>query len=288
MSFAGDDDVVVRRQLHSIAGVNPSYYWYRACINELQLQEQIDNTTGDTNSLATAVLDQILYNDLHNVIRTIADDNQQIQQNDISSSSILRDAIRQSMTAENSYKSVLPQSFRLLVQINEFVDAASSLDKRMEAINDTNPSAPTQTCYPPASRCLKFCYTDGYTNTFNIENRSLPVDTTNMFVAMELSPLDGLGTQYQLIAGLKILLHGEIIIRHGVAGWHSGCATILGGSVEHLVEIQRQALVYAKKESGSGVDPTVKALVRNNPLMAIENENDGKMRCQINIIIARI
>jgi RecQ mediated genome instability protein len=269
-------DEVVHRQLQSIAGVIPSHHWYRSCIKALQLQTY-NIVASDSHSLATHVMDQILYHDLRNVVRSITGEQNNAQ------SIALRDAIRQSMNAETGYKSVLSQSFRLLVQVEEYVDAASNIEKRMETINDTSSMAPTQACSPPLCRCIKFCYSDGYTNLPSVHdnqttsNANRPTTSPNMFVAMEVSPLDGLGSQYQLVAGLKVLLHGPIIIRHGVAGWHSGCATIFGGYVEQLVEIQRRALIYAKKESGSGVDPTVKALVRNNPSMAIENEVDGKI-----------
>jgi len=44
---------------------------------------------------------------------------------------------------------------------------------------------------------------------------------------------------------------------------HEGNTLVLGGSVDSLVDIQRKALVDARKEAGVGVDPTVRALIWN-------------------------
>lgn len=265
-------------ELERVVGVRPTQHWLDNCIQALQ-QETGIIISGNTD-LSAPVVEQILNHDLRDIVRNLGEVTNATNDRN-AASHILRTSIRSSLDAESNFKATLPDSFRLLVQIEEFVDAALNLEKRLEMMTDNNPLIP-QNCSSGASRCLKFCYSDGYrwpndSNAIEIGNRR---DQTGPLIAMEVTPINGLGTQYHLLAGLKILLHGPIIIRHGVAGWNSGNTTVLGGKVPSLIEIQLDALKREKKNSGHGIDPTIRALIWNNPnhLTGDDTNEEGMYR----------
>jgi RecQ mediated genome instability protein len=68
-----------------------------------------------------------------------------------------------------------------------------------------------------------------------------------------------------------LLLHGPIDIRLGVLMLNEGNTTVLGGSVQSMVDVQIKARAQAQRLAGVGVDPTVKALIWN-PDTGIDDE----------------
>jgi hypothetical protein len=228
--------VRVREQLLSTAGVCPSDHWLDDCW--AQCVAGSGRSDEEAAAAAGAVLEQILHHDLRDVVRACDDDN---QQQPASASLQLQAAVRQSLASEEK-KAVLPESFRLLVQVEELLDVSLNAEQRY-AVGPASSSAPTPVGNQ-RKRCLKICYTDGY--------------STEPLFAMETTPVTDLSVQS--LAGLKILLTGPVTIRHGVAAWHPGNCTVLGGHVPELVDIQRQALQLARKKAGHGIDPTIRAL----------------------------
>jgi RecQ mediated genome instability protein len=266
-----NDSATLLVELERILGIRPTQHWLGNCIEALQQETNI--SIRSTNDRSVAVVEQILNHDLRDVVRTFGEDS--ARQNDLNAASqTLRASIRRSLDAESNFKASLPEAFRLLVQIEEFVDVALNLEKRLEMVTGNSPGIP-QKCSNGRTRCLKFCYSDGY--QFQNDSQAATVEVSSPLIAMEVTPINGLGTQYNLLAGIKILLHGPVIVRHGVAGWHSGNATILGGNVPSLIEIQIEALNRLKHNSGHGIDPTIRALIWNNPNNDVNN-NEGKYR----------
>ena len=254
----------IRELLMKIAGVCPSTHWLEDCLVALQLS----NTTvpTDLEAASATVLEQILHHDLRDVVRTFCNDD------DSSSASCeaamqLRRAVEQSKTGETC-KAILPASFRLLVQVEEFLDVSCNAETRLAV----GPSSTVPTGNQDA-RCLKLCYADGYCSTgssWYTENNN-DTDTQLPLVAMEVTPIAAMSANS--FAGLKVLLTGPMTIRHGMAAWHAGNATVLGGRVHALVVTQQQALQLAKQRAGHGVDPTVKALIWNH--QQPQDDEDG-------------
>lgn len=243
---------VVAEQLEKVVGVNPSSDWLTGCSSFLKDNEVIFQNGNTIDALASDILGEIIHNDLRDVVRY---SERYGRDNMSQNAKQLRQSIKYSMDCANSYKASLPETFRLLVQIEEYTDMSSPLEKRLAMFSNGSQTSLPQHSESVDSRCLKLSYSDGY---------SCP-DLMLSMVAMEVRPLNGLGTKYSLLAGLKVILHGSIVIRHGVAGWHPGNATVIGGNVERMIEIQSRALSLAKEKAGHGVDPTIKALIWNNP-----------------------
>jgi RecQ mediated genome instability protein len=274
----------VKNRLQSTAGVSPSRQWLEECLVALQI-----SSSTDLEAAAASVLEQLLSHDLRQVVRTTTTTTTtttaQGSDDDGSSTTMqlmLRQAIRQSQIGENR-KAVLPESFRLLVQLEECLDVSSTAEVRMAAV--VSGSAGGNGASFSGSRCLKVCYADGFFSDGKrqfgtpisgnqvADNNSIPCS----LIAMEVSPIPDLSVQSP--AGLKIVLAGPITIRHGMAGWHSGNAIVLGGQVADMVAIQRQALHSAQQRMGHGIDPTVKALIWNttghDDSQVLDGENDG-------------
>ena len=232
----------VRQSLLETAGVQPSSHWLEDCQTALGASSEPD-----------AILQQILHHDLRDVVRELNNEENGISE----AAAALRRAQAQSLQPPDC-KAQLPDTFRLLVQVEEFVDVSVNAQVRLT-------HGPTSTTEPTAvgnqqKRCLKLLISDGY-----------PFDT--LLVALEISPIPAISAHSH--AGLKILLSGAIQIRHGVCMLHPGNTTVLGGQVPELVEIQRKALEQAKRVAGVGVDPTVKALIWN-PDQGLDEEGQGK------------
>jgi hypothetical protein len=84
---------------------------------------------------------------------------------------------------------------------------------------------------------------------------------------MEVAPIPG----FTALAGLKVVLSGPMVFRHGVAGWHPGNVTVLGGRVDGLVSLQQAKI--SELRAGNAVDVTLRALVvQSNNLNNDENE----------------
>jgi hypothetical protein len=69
--------------------------------------------------------------------------------------------------------------------------------------------------------------------------------------------------------GLKLLLHGPIIVRVGLVELNDGNCAVIGGEIDSWKEVWKKAKERSQREKGLGIDPTVKALVWN-PLMGDE------------------
>ena len=240
----------IREKLQQIAGIQPSEHWLEDCLNELRL------TSNDGDS-PDAILQQILHHDLRDVVRFCDDNN---SENNNSPAQPLRRAVVDSQSNANK-KAILPNNFRLLVQVEELLDVSVNADVRL-SVGPAHPTAPTAVGNQN-HRCLKLVYSDGY-----------PASTSLTLIAMEVSPIPALSVQSH--AGIKVLLTGPMEFRHGLAVWHAGNATVLGGQVAELVQVQRTALQQAQRLAGVGVDPTIKALIWNPDGSNNNNEPEGK------------
>ena len=234
------DASIIRQQLLEVAGVSPSSHWFDDCRAALQLSGQ--------GHSSDAFLQQILYHDLRDVVRELAESDHPEYYGSLSEGALdLRQAQAQSMLASNQYKAVLPSSFRLLVQLEEILDVSANAQARYEHGPASNAS-PTSVGNQQ-KRCLKIVYSDGY-------------DNDEILVATETSPIPSLSVQSR--AGCKVILTGPIQVRHGMALWSHTTTFVLGGEVEALVQVQKAAIEHAKRVAGVGIDPTIKALIWNN------------------------
>jgi RecQ mediated genome instability protein len=250
------------RQLQETAGVRPSRTWIRDA-----------QRAGVEVRSAEELLQHILYQELRHVVRE--EDDQQQQDNPSSAAAAVitsignhhaqdyrrilqshHDVVRNNNNNNNSNNlreatmlTTLPESFKLMIQVEEVVDVAQAAEARLGGNASTAMAVGQQQQHHQQQRCLKLCITDGYH------------DHPQPKFAMELSNIPNLSAQTP--AGTKLLLHGPIPIRWGVLLLHQGNALVLGGSVARLVELQNEALADAKKQTGVGVDPTVRALVWN-------------------------
>lgn len=235
----------IRAQLLQTAGVNPSEDWITACLTHLRL------TNTET---ADAVLHQVLHSDLRDVVRPISSGAAPSD----GAHAVLRSNIHQSQQSE-ARKAVLPASFRLMIQVEELLDVSLNAEKRF-SVGPASPSAPTPVGNQ-SSRLLKLFVADGHVPPLHL-------------IAMEISPIRNISVQS--LAGIKVLLKGPLEIRHGMLQLHPGCATVLGGKVDHLVTIQRQALEQAQRVAGVGVDPTVRALIGTTPIEQEQEDDEGE------------
>ena len=214
----------------------------RQPLNEIGIRPSrvwLENCLNSGSNSADAVLNQLINHDLRDVVRGDGE-------GPSNSSTQLRSALHQS----SERIITLPQDFRLMVQIEEVIDVSRNADDRLRALNSAN-----------AARCLKLALTDGYPPP--PAHGPKPV-----LVAIETAPITSLSAT--TLAGTKVSLHGNIRCRHGVLLLSNRHATVLGGVVDHLVRAQRQALEKAKLEAGVGVDPTVRALVRDDGVALVE------------------
>jgi hypothetical protein len=276
------DENNVRETLLRMAGVQPSQHWLQDCQTELRM-------TGAANCTPDAILQQLLHHDLRDVVREFP-----APENDVNHPSVLlRRAVQDSMSAQHNYKSQLPASFRLLVQVEELLDVSQNAETRL-SMGPASPNAPAPVGNQQA-RCLKLCVSDGYgpyNNTASNENNSnengngmifRPENQSSVFIAMEVEPVPNLSVNS--MAGVKVLMQGPLQIRHGILLWQPVYRTtdtggtsasaqansttavpqisVMGGCVVELVKLQATALQQAKLVAGVGVDPTVRALIWN-------------------------
>jgi hypothetical protein len=222
-------------QMQQKAGVSPSNRFLT------ELLEALPNASPDV------VLQQILHHDLRSVVR----DNEREMPLEVNQ---LRTAVKDSQVAP--FIAHLPESFRLLVQIEELLDVSQNAELRL-SLGPTSPSDPSP-IGNQQNRCLKLYLCDGYSPAMHL-------------IAAEVTPLPNLSAH--CLAGIKLLLCGPLQVRHGVL-LLTTTAVVLGGNVTELVTIQRQALQQARQVAGVGIDPTVRALL--NPEMAAALVEEGK------------
>lgn len=227
------DDTDICSQLETIAGVRVSQEWLTACRAHLRETRQPES--------ADSILHQVLHSDLRDVVSREQDDG------------ILRHALSQEYA-------VLPESFRLMVQVEELLDVSLNAEARL-SIGPASPTAPTPVG-DQRMRCLKLYLSDGYRVVRDIH-----------LVGMELSPIPDLSVHSQ--AGLKLILRGPLKCRFGVILCSPSNTIVLGGCVASLMEMQKKALEQAQRLAGVGVDPTVKALIWN-PIGADEEGGTTK------------
>ena len=235
-------------QLQSIAGVAPSTEWLNACRSYLS---SVNDDTPD------AVLQQILHSDLRDVIRSSAASSASASASASSPSILLRRALEESCESSHRH-SQLAADIRLLVQMEELLDVSLNAEHRL-SLGPASSHAPTA-LGNQSKRMLKMYLSDGHLPHVNL-------------VAMELTPLQNISVNSH--AGLKLLLHGPIEIRLGILLLHEGNTTVLGGSVQHLVDIQTKAQTQAQRMAGVGIDPTIKALIWN-PDSGLDENDEGE------------
>ncbi|KAL7576087.1 hypothetical protein ACA910_000868 [Epithemia clementina (nom. ined.)] len=309
----------IRSALRTKAGVEPSHHWLTDCLDALLLESQhhpggnSDNNNNNDTTLADECLYQILHHDLRDVIRTFDDDDDDGESRNNAPSSTsslpsvqLRKAIQESRKKQENNngnhgcKTMLPASFRLLVQMEEFLDVSQNATTRLE-VGPASSNAPAPTG-SQTNRCLKLAFSDGYHPITGLAqhycsdddeqqqqqenlNSNHPTTTTTrtghpstgpagLLVAMEVAVIPQMSSNSH--AGLKVLLTGPISVRHGVLLLHPGNAIVLGGHVPELVKLQQEALEQAKRVAGIGVDPTIRALIGTNPIA--EEDEDGEDR----------
>ena len=267
-----------RQALQRQVGLRPSAHWWTDCWTALSLQSSVVG--------ADDVLQQALYHDLRDVVRTFGEDevpsssdqstkDSHSQQSAQLPSLQLRHAIQNSLQATHNFQAVLPADFCLMVQVEEVLDVSANAMTRLQHVHNSNP--PTATAH---KRCLKIAYTDGYNadgeawykeneNNYNTTQSAL---SNSLFIAMEVLPLPDLSVASR--AGVKLVVRGPVTVRRGVALWHAGNVTVVGGQVAALVQLQTAALQQAQRVAGVGVDPTVRALIGTDAGHEDETETD--------------
>jgi RecQ mediated genome instability protein len=232
----------VMDELRQVAGVVPSSEWWNVCYSELQSRSQ--------TATFEMVLEQILFHDVRDVVRTMnSDENQNTSEADMPPNVILlRNAMDESRMNDGRQQE-LPSSFRLLLQVEEICDVSKNSESRLS--NDTS----------SAGTCRKFCCVDGH----------LPPQP---LMAVEVSPILPGGPWPP---GTKVLLTGPMTVRHGILGWHAGNVLVLGGHVERLVHLQERERQQRIQASGHGIDPTIRALIwkQNDEHLRNEEEDEG-------------
>jgi RecQ-mediated genome instability protein 1 len=229
MTVTDENDICSR--LETIAGVRVSQDWLTACrahLRETRLAETADS-----------ILHQVLHSDLRDVVSRQDDDG------------MLRRALQEEFAE-------LPESFRLMVQVEELLDVSLNAEARL-SVGPASPTSPTPVGNQHM-RCLKLYFSDGYLLLGGIH-----------LVGMEMAPIPDLSVHSK--AGLKLILKGPLTCRFGIIMCSPSNTNVLGGSVVSLMEMQQKTLEQAQRLAGVGVDPTVKALIWN-PIGA-EEEGEG-------------
>jgi RecQ mediated genome instability protein len=264
----------MRESLHRL-GVDPSSHWLQDCQTALRLTQEHESVD--------AVVQQILYHDLRDVVRTF-------DENDHDASSFpAAVALRQYVQASLQEKVVVPATWGpLLLQIEETVDVSENVMTRLQhgPVAAHNPTAVGN----QLRRCLKIAAVDGYyaqgqrrSSPHSVANVDAPVVTSGqVYCLMEVSPIPQLSVNSR--AGLKMVLRGPLVIRRGLIMLHGSTTnnqaasnlTILGGQVERLVQMQRAALQQASRIAGVGMDPTIRALIGNNTTGIEDEDRHGK------------
>ena len=186
-----------------------------------------------------------------------------------------------------SHEVTLPSDFRLLIQMEEVIDVSMSSEQQLAAMGGgsastiaSNPYSglqqhSTATTCSTKHRCLKIAFSDGYHSngkTFQHENNNNGVNDNNdncheVLLAIETYPILKLSVSSP--PGLKLLLHGPIVVRLGLVQLNDANCVVIGGEIERYKVISMKAKERAQRERGLGVDPTIKALVWN-PIMGDE------------------
>ena len=284
----------LRDQLEKEAGVIPSSTWLGNARAHIRQAGGHNNGSGSSIDQVEAdgIWDQIRHSDLRTVIRGPCND-ADIPISKITAAMQLRRAMAQSKTnssnsrvnnnnggRQQSSKVCLPENFKLMIQLEEVVDATMNSEQQLASMggnhhniatsNNGNNNSYGQGNRSEKWRCLKMVVSDGYFPN----GRAAPSaneENDVLIYAMETSPITNLSTAS--VPGTKILLHGAIQIRHGLLQLSDENAFVIGGQVPSWRDIWTKAREKAQREKGLGVDPTIKALIWN-PLMGDEEEAD--------------
>lgn len=241
--------------------------WLSACNEYLREQNQPINED--------EILQQIMNTDLRNVVRrfdALAGSTGGSVLNSLPSI-ILRNTMK--LSTESSHKAALPQSFKLIVQIEELLDVSQNAEERL-ALGPASSSSPTP-IGNQSKRLLKMLISDGYFQNGDCRrllNEGSSSNSSNHIVAMETEPIPNLSVHSK--PGIKIALAGNIEIRFGIMMLHPGNTTVLGGCIPELIPIQKKAMSLAAKLAGIGIDPTFRALVWNPDSGMEEDEDEGE------------
>jgi len=261
------------RQRFSSIGISPSSEWLEACLQYLRQQNQAADED--------AILHQMLNTDLRDVVRCFEppanDAGSVVQRNGSSPNTILRKSIdtsnRENQGGQSqSCKSILPQSFKCMVQIEELLDVSLNAEQRL-TLGPASSSSPTP-IGNQKKRCLKMLLSDGYNNEGNRHsNFDETIGAPIHIVATETEPIPSLSVHSK--PGIKVVLSGPIIIRFGVLMLDQGNTTVLGGCIPNLIRVQKKAMDLAAKLAGVGIDPTFRALVWN-PEAGMEDDQQDE------------
>jgi hypothetical protein len=279
-----------QRELTSTAGVQPCAEWLQAAQEHIIAGTNNNNNGGTTTSTsrlrAEDVLHQIVHSDLHHVVG---------ESSRSDSSTQLRQALERSLQQPSPppqqqpqqqqlptgagasaasppqwCKATLPDNFVHMVQVEELLDVSLNARDRLQfGPAGTNQPTPIGN---QRKRCLKYLISDGYSrqgssgsgsgvdhitsSTSNNNNVPLPP-----IIGVAIYPIANLSVQSN--AGIKLLLKGPMDIRYGVLLLHEGNCFVMGGAIESLKQIQRQAIEQARKVAGVGTDPTIQALINH-------------------------
>lgn len=254
----------IQAQLEKTTGLILSQDWLSSCRTHLQnvSQETVD-----------AVLCQVLHADLRDVVRPL-NHHSVVETTSVELPHLLlRKAVTESLDGE-ARKAILPSTFRLLVQVEELFDISLDAESRFSK-RSTNQSIQNR-----KTRCLKVYLSDGHLPSFDL-------------IGMEVSPIPNLSVNST--AGTKVLIRGPLEIRLGILQWNPSNAVVLGGCVSELIPIQRKAMEQAQRMAG--VDPTVRALIGNDPVGELEQQDEGEAassdvvnhtRPQQNVALSRV
>jgi hypothetical protein len=251
--------------------------WLSACKEYLQQHNQQPTSSSSEDE----ILEQIINTDLRNVVRRFdaALVGTSIQYS--LPSITLRNAMKISSNPNQGIcKATLPQTFKLVVQIEELLDVSLNAEGRL-ALGPASSSSPTP-IGNQKKRCLKILISDGYFPNGDCRrlveegngNSSGSGSDQCHIVAMETVPIPSLSVHSK--PGIKIVLCGPIEIRFGILMLNPGNTTVLGGCIPELIPIQKKAMNMAAKLAGIGIDPTFRALVWNPDSGMEEDEDEGE------------
>lgn len=292
----------LQQRFEDQAGIRPSRCWLEKCLAHIRNPANVSRVSVDQEE--GEVWNQILHSDLRDVVReyqALTDTfdggrNDNAERGEAATQ--LRRAIFQSKNSRDnnakrndkyqSGKIILHSDFRLLIQMEEIVDVAMNGEQQVAAMGGA-PSNNSQSrsyggtdseqqqqqhggvSHHPRHRCLKMTFSDGYYPNGKFHPRQGDDENGNIncdvLLAIETSPILKLSVSSP--PGLKLLLHGPIVIRVGLVELNDGNCAVIGGEIESWREVWKKAKERVQREKGLGIDPTVKALVWN-PLMGDE------------------
>ncbi|CAJ1962433.1 unnamed protein product [Cylindrotheca closterium] len=247
----------IQNRIQEAVGIQVSSEWLHTCIAHLQQQP------GTGGSLVDRCVHQLLYSDIRDLVENNANSSQVMAHNTLQG--LIARSKQQQQQQQQQTPIQTPNDFCMLVQLEEAIDFSLSRENRFNPmhfnarVQQNNHNNYNNRNALPRQRCLKLCLSSGMNNA-----------SQEVLVAQESSYISNLKPDSP--SGMKIVLKGPIIIKHGYLQLHNGNCTVIGGQVQALVELQKAAMEKARKEMGVGIDPTVRALVGVGDLLPDEPE----------------